>query len=105
MIGVAILFIFLGILIKYGKMYWLIAGYNTLSKKEQKKYNIEAIANVFRNALFSMSAIILLGVLISKITNNPNFEQYTFWISMVAGIPYILIESNSDKYKNHDVDQ
>lgn len=36
MIGVAILFIVLGILIKYGKMYWLIAGYNTMPKEEKK---------------------------------------------------------------------
>ena len=35
MIGIAILFIVLGILIKYGKMYFLIAGYNTRSKEEK----------------------------------------------------------------------
>ena len=43
MIGVAILFIVLGILIKYGKMYFLIAGYNTMPKEEKEKYNIEGI--------------------------------------------------------------
>ncbi|WP_262908453.1 DUF3784 domain-containing protein, partial [Tenacibaculum maritimum] len=35
MIGVAILFIIFGILIKYGKMYWLIAGYNTIPKEQK----------------------------------------------------------------------
>jgi hypothetical protein len=36
-VTVAVIFIILGILIKYGKLYVLIAGYNTMSKEEQKK--------------------------------------------------------------------
>ena len=70
MIGVAILFIVLGILIKYGKMYWLIAGYNTMPKEEKEKYNIEGIANVFRNVMFGMGFIIICGYLIAKWTDN-----------------------------------
>jgi len=54
MLITAILFIVFGILIKYGKMYFLIAGYNTMSKEEKEKYNIEKIATVFRNVMFGM---------------------------------------------------
>lgn len=61
MIGIAILFIVLGILIKYGKMYFLIAGYNTMSKEEKEKYDIEGIASVFRNIMFGMAFIIIIG--------------------------------------------
>lgn len=99
MIGVAILFIVLGILIKYGKMYWLIAGYNTMPKEDKEKYNIEGIANVFRNVMFGMALIIFFGYLIAKLTENPNIQNYAFLTSMIAGIPYLLIESNSKKYK------
>jgi len=101
MIGVSILFIVLGILIKYGKMYWLIAGYNTMPKEEKEKYNIEGIANVFRNVMFGMALIIISGYLITKITDNPNIQNYAFWTSMIVGIPYLLIESNSKKYKKN----
>ena len=52
MILTAIIFIVLGVLIKYGKMYFLIAGYNTMSKKEKEKYDIKGIATVFKNAMF-----------------------------------------------------
>ena len=45
MILTAIIFIILGIIIKYGKMYWLIAGYNTMPKEEKEKYDIEGIAS------------------------------------------------------------
>ena len=102
MIGVAILFIILGILIKYGKMYWLIAGYNTMPKEEKEKYNIKGIANVFRNVMFGMALIIISGYLIAKFTDTPNIQNYAFWASMIIGIPYLLIESNSKKYKKNN---
>ena len=60
MLITAILFIVFGILIKYGKMYFLIAGYNTMSKEEKEKYDIERIATVFRNVMFGMGFMIIL---------------------------------------------
>jgi len=101
MIGVAILFIVLGILIKYRKMYWLIAGYNTMPKEEKENHNIEGIANVFRNAMFGMALIIIVGFFIAKLTENPNIQYYAFGISMIIGIPYLLIQSNSKKHKKN----
>ena len=99
MILAAIIFIILGILIKYGKMYWLIAGYNTMSKEEKEKYNIEGIASLFRDVMFGMATIIFVGYFITKLTENPNIQNYAFWTSMIIGIPYLLIKSNSKKYK------
>ena len=99
MILSAIIFIILGILIKYGKMYWLIAGYNTMPKDEKEKYNIEGIANLFRDVMFGMALIIIVGYFLTKLTENPNIQNYAFWTSMIIGIPYLLIKSNSKKYK------
>ena len=44
-ITVATIFIILGVAIKYGKLYFLIAGYNTMSKEKQKTYDIAGIAS------------------------------------------------------------
>ncbi|CAA0234212.1 DUF3784 domain-containing protein [Tenacibaculum maritimum] len=101
MIGVAILFIIFGILIKYGKIYWLIAGYNTIPKEQKDKYNIGGIANVFRNLMFGMAFIIFSGYLIAKWKDNSNIQNYAFGISILIGIPYLLLESNSKKYKKN----
>jgi hypothetical protein len=95
----AIIFIILGILIKYGKMYWLIAGYNTMPKEEKEKYDIEGIATVFRNVMFGMALIIIVGYFIANFTESPNIQDYAFWASMAIGIPYLLIKSNSKKFK------
>ena len=39
-VGLAIVFFIIGILILIGKGDWLIAGYNTASEEERKKVNI-----------------------------------------------------------------
>jgi hypothetical protein len=95
----AIVFIILGVLIKHGRMYWLIAGYNTMPKKEKEKYEIEGIATLFRNAMFGMALFIIVGHFIAVLTESPNLENYCFWTSIMIGIPYLLIKSNSSKYK------
>lgn len=99
LILVAILFIALGIAIKYGKMYFLIAGYNTMPKEKQATYDIDGIATVFRNAMFGMALIMIIGYIISKWLNNPKIEAYTLFAAIAIGLPYLLIVSNSGKYK------
>jgi len=99
MLLTAIIFIVLGILIKYGKMYFLIAGYNTMPKEKKEKYNIEGIASVFRNAMFGMALILIVGYFVSKQSDNPNLESYFLFSAIGLGIPYLLLLSNSKKYK------
>ena len=99
MIVTALIFIVLGILIKYGKMYFLIAGYNTMPKEEKEKYNIEGIASLFKNVMFGMASLIIIGYFIANWFENPNIQNYTFWPAIVIGVSYLLIKSNSKAYK------
>lgn len=99
MIATAIIFIVLGILIKYGKFYNLIAGYNTMSKEEKAKYNIEKIATLFRNVMFFMAFLITIGYIFSNMFDSEKLGVYTIIISTLIGIPYLLIKSNSKAYK------
>lgn len=100
MIGIAILFIVLGVLVKYGKMYFLIAGYNTMPSSEKEKTNAEGIANVFRNAMFGMALVIISGHLISKFTDDQSIQQTVFFAAIFIGLPYLIIASNLKKNKN-----
>ncbi|MBS9766048.1 MAG: DUF3784 domain-containing protein [Flavobacteriaceae bacterium] len=99
MIVGAIIFVVLGILIKYGKMYFLIARYNGMTEEEKEKYDIDKIATVCRDALFGMAIIFVAGYFLAKFTENPDIEIYAFWIAMVLGMPYLLIKSNSESCK------
>lgn len=97
LIWIALFFIALGICIKYGKMYFLIAGYNTLSKEEKKSYDMKKIASVFRNGMFGMSAILILGQILNFYVGLS--KDLAFSCAMIVGIPYIVIRSNSRKYQ------
>jgi uncharacterized protein DUF3784 len=99
MIAVAIIFIILGIAIKHGKMYSLIAGYNTMPKAEQQKIDIAAIATVLRNALFGMAGIMIFGLLLAEWFKTPVVENIGFYGALILGIPYLLIGANSKKYR------
>lgn len=99
MIGVALFFIALGLLIKYGKLYFLIAGYNMMSKEEKANYDIEGIATVFRNTMFGMAIIMIGGTLLSEYLERPNIEMISMFVAVLIGLPYLLIQSNSDKFK------
>lgn len=99
MIAVAIFFIILGILIKYGKLYFLMAGYNTMSKEEKAKVDVDGIATVFRNATFGMAFIMIIGYFVATWFENSEIETIAFYGALIVGIPYLLIRSNSKKYK------
>jgi len=99
MIGIAILFIVLGILIKYGKMYFLIAGYNTMSKEEQAKVDVAGVATVFRNAMFGMALLMIIGAVVAEKLQNPLIATIAFYGALIIGLPYLLITSNSKKFK------
>lgn len=100
-IVIALLFILFGILIKYGKMYFLIAGYNTMSKGKKQNYNIEGIATLFRNVMFGMALLIFIGYFFSWLVEVPAIQMVTFIAALVIGVPYLVIESNSKKFKKN----
>ncbi len=99
MIFVAVVFVILGILIKYGKLYFLIAGYNTMPQKEKENYDIEGIATVFRNSMFGMAFILIIGYFVAEYLKNQMIEFYALFLAILIGFPYLLIKSNSNKYK------
>lgn len=96
---VALFFIVIGVLIKYGKMYFLIAGYNTMSTKQQAEYNIKKIATLFRNVMFGMAAIIIVGFVVNLWIIDQIVETLTILVAVFVGVPYLLVKTNSKDYK------
>lgn len=78
MIFVALIFIIVGILVKYAKMYFLIAGYNTISAEKKAEIDIEKLANLLKNVLFGMALLIILGYFASKILGDTNDRKHCF---------------------------
>ncbi len=57
----------IGAAVKYGKQYWLIAGYNTMPKDKQKNVDIAALANFMGNCVFILGAFFLAGAVVSSL--------------------------------------
>ena len=70
-----------------------------ISKKEKEKYDIKGIATVFKNAMFGMAFIIIIGYCLSLFLKNLAIQNYVFWISIAIGTPYLIIKSNSKEFK------
>jgi len=96
---ISLIIILIGVIVKYGEMYFLIAGYNTMSADKKAAYDIEKLATLLKNVLFGMAFLISIGHIISKLLENPMIENIAFFGAIPIGIPYLLVKSNSDKYK------
>lgn len=70
-----------------------------MTKEDKAKYNIEGIASVFRNVMFGMALIILVGYGASYISEKPEIENYFFYSALVIGIPFLIFKSNSNQHK------
>lgn len=99
LIIVAIVFMILGILIKDGKKYNLIAGYNSLSKEEKKKFDIEKIASLFRVVMFGMAAILIIGYFLMIWLEKPMIEIISIFVAVGLGAPLLIFLANSKKYR------
>ena len=99
----AIILTVAGILIKYGKKYYLIAGYNTMPKERKAKYDISRIASLMGNVLFAMALLIMIGYVMAAWLEKPQIEIISLYTAVFIGVPYILIKANSPSYKlNND---
>lgn len=66
---VAFLFFSIGICISKFKWYWLISGYNTMSKEEKANVEIEALGNHMSKIFFLISSLNIVGFLLNYFFN------------------------------------
>ena len=58
---VAVPLIVLGVRIRFGRAFELIAGYNRASREEQAKYDIDGLADHLGNGLLTLAVLLLSG--------------------------------------------
>lgn len=61
MLPIAALMVFLGLIIKYKKTYWMISGYNTMTREEQDNVDKEKMGNAVAISSFIMAGFIAAG--------------------------------------------
>ncbi len=98
-IYIGIFLILLGIVIKHFKLYFLIAGYNTMGKADKEKVNIEKVATLLRNVLVFMGLSIIFLGFAGSYMENPEIASYTFFPIVIGSVIFLLVKSNSKSYK------
>lgn len=82
--------IIIGFLVQKGKLYDLIAGYNTLAQNEKESFNIKKYALVFRNTLVLLGlVIILLSILFYYLDIQPLYMIIIELILIFASVIYL----------------
>jgi len=94
-----IFFIVLGIIIKHGKLYNAIAGYNTLSEEERKKVAIDKLATLVRNSLVTMGVLMIAGDAAATFFEEEKIATLTFFLVIPLGTALLLALGNTDTYK------
>ncbi len=95
-----IFLILLGIAIKYFKLYFLIAGYNTMNSEGKAKVNIQKVATLLRNVLAFIGLTMVFLAFGESLFANPETAGYILQIVVVISVIFLLIKSNSKAYKN-----
>lgn len=81
-----------GILIKYAKLYDLIAGYNMLPQEEKAKVDAQRLGNFVGNCLFAMAGVLLAGAVL--IYFGYYWAETASWLVFFLIIVYTLIGAN-----------
>jgi hypothetical protein len=93
LVGTALLLIVMGVLIRNPKWYWLISGYNTMSKEKKEKVDIKGLSVFVGNMLFVMGGVFLLFVLFDYL-NYPLLSLGAIGLTFPITI-YMLIKAQS----------
>jgi len=90
-----LIFVVLGVLLRFGKASFLICGYNTSSKQEKEKYDEKALCNFAGNLLFVLAGILLLTAVAEGF--NPDYLAH---IKVIAATLIVLLAIVAAIYAN-----
>ena len=84
----------LGWLIKFKKVTWLISGYNTASKKEKERYDVDKLCRHMGNFIFTLAGIFLMMALAGIVFEKDSGAIITFgflvlFAVIVGGLVYL----------------
>ncbi len=87
--SIALVFAVLGAAVKYLKCYWLIAGYNTMSRHKKENVDAAGLGNFLGNWMFVLAGLLLVGVILSRL--GLFYADLIGWAIFYGAIVYILI--------------
>lgn len=65
MFSIILLLVIAGVLVKYKRWYWLISGYNLMSKEKKKNVDIEGLSRLTGNFCFILAGVLFTGTILN----------------------------------------
>ena len=96
LLPVAILAI-IGVAVKHYHAYWLISGYNTMSKEKKKNVDIAGLANFTGNFCFALA--VLIGVAAALLTGGYDVAAGVLFALLLPLSIYVIIKTQ--QYDNN----
>lgn len=87
----SVILIILGISIKYFKAYWLISGYNTMSKEKKMNVDVENLGRSMGNFCFVLSGLIFLFII--SLYTQVLFLTILVAVILIASIIVFIIKA------------
>ncbi|MCX7921235.1 MAG: DUF3784 domain-containing protein [Clostridia bacterium] len=91
LIGVGILTLIMGILVKHFKCYWLISGYNTAPAEYRKNIDIVGLSRLVGNLCFALAGVLMVSGILSYA--NYNAASMAVLALMFVITPYSIVKS------------
>lgn len=85
----ALLLLIIAYFVKFRKVTWLISGYNTSSKKNKEKYDLEKLCRLMGNFTFGLSFILFIMASVSMIL--PKQEDLIITIGFIVLAGYSVV--------------
>ena len=85
----AFLLLIIAYFVKFKKVTWLISGYNTSSKKDKEKYDLEKLCRLMGNFTFGLSFILFILATVSMIL--PKQEDIIIMVGLIILAVYSVV--------------
>ena len=97
-LALALFLVILGCLIKYGKVAWLISGYNTSSKETKAQYDVEALCRGVGHFLFALAGTMIIPAAGGFF--NAEWAILAGWILFtLASIAFVIYANTGNRYR------
>ena len=99
-IFVSIILIFSGYVVTLNNAHYLLAGYNTMSKKERENFDLKNYLKFFRKFMLNVALYTLVIYFLASLLFNPKTSAIIYAICISIPWPYFIIISNERFLKN-----
>jgi hypothetical protein len=101
LLPVAILVI-IGFMVKYRRAYWLISGYNTMSKEKKQNVDIEGLANFTGNFCFALA--VLIGVASALLVGGYDIAAGVLFAFLLPLSIFVIIKTQQYDHNSRNAD-